>query len=132
VDVDRDGQFTTDIALTQERTPLRIVAIDRSGNKTEETRTAVRMTEDRMFALAWSVPVTNGVVARDPNITVSGTAYEPLEVILTVGDRTYTALCGTNGAWAIDFSPAQAESIRIAFRTKREKTPVAERNYPLE
>lgn len=132
VEVDRDGQFSTELTLAQERTPLMIVATDRSGNKTEESRTAVRMTDDRMFALAWSVPVANGVVARDPNITVSGTAYEPLEVILTVGDRTYTALCGNNGAWAIDFSPSNAETIRIAFRTKREKTPVAERNYPLE
>lgn len=132
VEVDQDGQFSTEITLTQERTPLVLVATDRSGNKTEETRTAVRMTEERMFALAWSVPVTNGLVASDPNITVSGTAYEPLEVILTVGNRTYTALCGNNGAWAIDFSPTDADSIRIAFRTKREKTPVAERNYPLE
>ncbi len=132
VNVDRDGQFAADIPLTQERTPLLIVATDRSGNKTEERRTAVRMTDERLFALTWSTPARGSMIAKSQTMTVSGQAYEPLEVVLTVGNRSVTVPCGTNGTWAIDFSPADASQVRIAFRYKRDQSPVSERIFTLE
>ncbi len=132
VTVDAKGDFETTIELTEPQTPLDIVATDRSGNRTVEKRTAVWITETKLYDLNWSVPVNGTRVGRSETITISGMAYEPLEVVVTIGGRTTIAPCGTNGDWAVDANPADADSIRIAFRFKRDQIPVAERTYTVE
>jgi hypothetical protein len=131
-DVDSKGEFETIIQLTEPRTPLEIVATDRSGNRTVEKRTAVWITETKLFELNWSVPVNGSRVGRSETITISGVAYEPLDVVVTVAGRTIIVPCGTNGDWAVDVNPADTETIRIAFRFKRDQIPVAERTYTVE
>ncbi len=126
VTVDAKGDFETTIELTEPQTPLDIIATDRSGNRTVEKRTAVWITETTLF------DINRSRVGRSEIITISGVAYEPLEVVVTVADRTYIVPCGTNGDWAVDVNLADAETFRIAFRFKRDQIPVAERTYTVE
>lgn len=131
-DVDTDGEFEITIELSEPQTPLEIVATDRSGNRTVENRTAVRILENMLFDIKWSVPVNDTRVRHSETITLSGVAYEPLEVVVTVAGRTTITPCGTNGNWAVDVNPADAETIKIAFRFKRDQISVAERTYTVE
>lgn len=126
VDVAADGTFDTPVPVAGERMDLELVAIDRSGNRTQETRTIVRMTPERLFALRWE----RG--GRAGSRRISGNAYEPLDVHITVNGRTTVVPCGIDGQWSFEFEPGEATSLHVRFHHKRTSAVIAERLIPLE
>lgn len=127
-----DGRFAATVDLQDELNPVNLVATDRAGNTTNDTRTVIRMTEDRLFAIRWSVPTTFNTVTRAAQVSLEGTAYAPLQVIVNVSGESYSARAGTNGRWALDFPLRETDTEILISFTDRNNRTLFTRTYKLE
>jgi hypothetical protein len=134
VPIAQDGRFDVELDLPEERNPVRFASTDRAGNTNNDIRIVVRMSETRLFDMRWSVPVNGMNITRAARISVEGTAYEPINVLLwTSGSVTYTARSGTNGRWAIEFPVAPDDrEITLTFIDRTTNQILYTRTYKLD
>jgi hypothetical protein len=133
VPVGDGGRFSAQIELGSLINRLAFLAIDPSGNRTLENKLIIRMKEEQLFRVAWSVPTRpDGNVKRSDRIGVSGIAYPPLKVSIRTGRQITEADCRTNGEWEVYFNvPSEAKTIEIRFLDRKSGDEVAKRTYLL-
>lgn len=126
------GSFSYQMLLQSESTPLIMEATDRAGNKTVENRSIIRINDARLFDLEWSSgKIDDDTITRSNVISIRGSAFESLEVILSLGDSKRSIMVGTNGRWAANFRPEALSEITIEFRLRSTGEIIARRTYKL-
>jgi hypothetical protein len=133
VDVDARGRFSATIKLGALINKLDILAVDASGNRTQQNKLIIRMKEEQLFRLAWTVPSREeGQLKRAERIGVSGIAYAPLKVVVKTGRQQAETECKSNGAWEMYFNvPGDARTIEVRFVNRATGEEIARRTYYL-
>lgn len=131
VEIKRSGEFRLSIPLPEKNTSLEIEASDRSNNKTQVTKRIIKMEDEQLWALNWSVPVSGNSVRRAPVIQVSGKAYEPLLVEASVGSKVFKVECGQTWDWALQLQALNADFIQLRFILKKTGEVIAEKQFLL-
>lgn len=117
VPVDPDGRFGVQLQLDNRINKIEVLSLDPAGNKNGLSRLIVRMQEEQLYRIDWSVPSKEeGHIKRAELIGAFGVAYAPLKVVVKVGRQVYETTCKPNGSWELYFNvPVNARSVDIRF-----------------
>ena len=126
------GEFEISLLLTKEKTKVEITVADFSGNKTTIRKELVKMSDDQLFDLSWSVPVKGNSIKNAEVITVSGQAYPQLTTEAETNSRVFRAECGQNGEWSLQLLTEKSTVLTLRFIDKQTGTLIAEKKYELD
>lgn len=129
--LDDDGRFSATVQITNDIKEVVITSKDDSGNATKVSKQIVPIDESQLFKLSWSSQIQDLILTSAEKISVSGTAYSPLEVVFEFNDDTVIAQCGIDGSWSASFRPRDAREVTLLFRFKDSKKIVAQRTYTI-
>lgn len=127
-----NGEFDLAVNLTQEKTKVEITVADFSGNKTTLRKEIVKMSENQLFDLTWSVHVKGNTIKSAELITVSGQAYPHLTTEIETANRVFRAECGQNGEWSLQLLTEKSKKLTLRFIDKQTGTLITEKNYALD
>lgn len=132
VAVESSGQFSFSVDLVEELNNFTMVATDRSNNKTELNKQIIRISEQKLFDINSSIPISDDVIQGRGNIRWSGKAYPPLRITIRVGERTFTADSGNSGDWSLQFQVGAEQEILVIFINKSDAEVVSEKVYRIK
>lgn len=130
-ELDADGRFSVNIPVSDDVKTITITATDASGNSTTLTKQIVPIRESQLFKLEWSTNISENTISRAEKISVNGTAYSPLEAVLSLNGETIVAQCGVDGSWSASVNPANAVQLTLSFRFRDSEKIIAQRTYAI-
>ena len=126
------GEFELSFSLSTEKTSIEFTVADFSENKTTIRKEVVKMSENQLFDLSWSVPVKGNSIKNAELITVSGQAYPQLTTEAETNNRVFRAACGQNGEWSLQLLTEKSTELTLRFIDKQTGTLIAEKKYELD
>ncbi len=132
LDVTSRGDFSVTLPLDQGSNTVELSVTNASGSTTRQTRSIIRISEEKLFDLTWSSFAEEGRVRFAEDILITGRAYPPLEVVARVGDVEQVVPCGINGNWALSINPERNSDLTIALRYRNSKEVIGERTFRIK